>query len=76
MRLKEEYIDDLNILVKALEGSPFSLVGGKKPALVLSLPRADENVALREGIQAMRKLVDAMEALSGQQTKNTDCSLE
>lgn len=69
MRLKEEYIDDLNILVKALEGSPFSLVGGKKPALVLSLPRADENTALREGIQAMRKLVEAMEALSGQQTK-------
>ncbi len=64
MRLKEEYIDDLNILVQALEGSPLHLVGGKKPALVLSLPRADEYAALKEGIQAMRQLTARMDDLA------------
>lgn len=71
LRLKEEYIEDLHILVEALKDSPLTLVGGKKPALVLSLPQADDEAALRQGITAMKQLTARMDKLAEEKKKKT-----
>ena len=75
LRLKEEYIEDLHILVEALKDSPLTLVGGKKTALVLSLPQADDEAALRQGITAMEQLTARMDKLAEEKKKKTTAIL-
>ena len=65
LRLNPKYVQDPALLYKGmlLTDRRLTMQNGKKPALLLLLPRASELKALKEGVKVLGKLLKEMECL-------------
>ncbi len=68
LRLSNTFVEDPTILYQAIvqQGNLFTMQAGKKPALLLVLPGADQKQALTIGIKALTKLVEAIDQLKAE----------
>ncbi len=67
LRLSPEYSEDPALIYQSMlmTDSRLSLQSGKRPALLLLLPRADDEKALREGLAVLKKMMANIDQLKG-----------
>ena len=73
LRLNPKYVQDPALLYKGmvLTDRRLTMQSGKKPALLLLLPRSDELKALKEGVKVLGKLLDQMARLKEEEPEKS-----